>query len=364
MPVPAASIITRACYQAKTQLYTQLALYELNDLLDHIANTIDFSAARGEWFFTFATNLVSLGGGNIVQAAPNPLPMDYLRVPVSGGQTGAQRSSKWYLQGVPYDMVEIDLTEWDDQVQQAGMQSYPYFWAKDLSLWQPVIECIGDLSSASTTVANLGAIDPTTTTATAANPALAPSFTGPSLSLITPGMSISGGIGPQSVIVPGTTVVSVSGGPPPTSLVLSTAPVQSSGLAFTMTGATLLIGNPGIGLPYPPPSGAYNCMIRYQRRMPRLTQAQVDAGAYCWFPDDQVLIDGLAGMMMKFSDDARTNEFIGAGLGTNEGRFGGGMAKYLRLADDTANRAQAVQLDRRSFGNSFSTLRDTKKVGW
>ena len=56
------------------------------------------------------------------------------------GSTGSQRSSKWYIQGVPYDMVEIDLTEFDDQVQQAGIQSYPYFWAKDFAPYNPAIE--------------------------------------------------------------------------------------------------------------------------------------------------------------------------------------------------------------------------------
>jgi hypothetical protein len=40
------------------------------------------------------------------------------------------------------------------------------------------------------------------------------------------------------------------------------------------------------------------------------------------------------------------------------------MDEYLRLADDNANRAQTVQLDRRVFGRSFSALKNTKVIGW
>lgn len=340
MPRPALNIIQAASQIAKVSGFQQQALAELNSLLDHIARTVDLSAARGQWFFTFNSNLVTLGGGNIVSSGPNPLPIDYLRVGTSGGSTGSQRSSKWYLQGVPYDMVEFDLYEFDDQVQQAGMQSYPYFWAKDMATYRPIVDCTGDLASSSTAVANLAL------------------FQGGSLNSIAAGMSIAGGIGPQSVIPPGTTIATLTGGSPPTGLTLSAAPTA------TLTGATLMIGNPGNAYAYPPPSGAYNAMIRYQRLMPRLTQAQVNNGAYCWFPDDEALVEGLAGLLCRYSDDTRVPEFIGAGIGTNEGRFGRRMAQYTRLADDTANRARRVELDRRLFGSSFSRLPNTKTVGW
>lgn len=339
MPRNAAGIIAAATQIAKCQRYTVQALAELNSLLAHIALTVDFSAARGQWTFTFNPNLITTGGGNIVTTGPNPMPIDYLRVPVSAGVTGAQRSSKWYLQGVPYDMVEIDLTELDDQVQQAGLQSYPYFWAKDFSQYQPIIEVTGNLTAGSTAVSGIAIID-----------------TGSVLGSIAQGMSIAGGIGPQSVIPPGATISAVSGGG--TGLTLSAVATAS------LTGATLLIGNPAVGYAYPPPSGSYNAMIRYQRMMPRLTQAQVDAGAYCWFGDDMALVDGLAGMLCKYTDDTRITEFIGTGLGSNQGLFGRRMAQYLRTADDMSNRAQSVQLDRRRFGGSFSNLPNTKTVGW
>jgi hypothetical protein len=296
-------------------------------------------------------------------------------------------------------MVELDLTEWDDQVQQAGIQSYPYFWAKDMAQRQIVANPTGNLDSSSQTVLEVSSADH-----------------------ILPGMSIAGGIGPQSVIVPGTTVLTVApnffrtcdshsglildnfGGNttgilPGMSITGTVIPAGtkvfsvdsltqititqnatsstnntvvnfpavmtiSEAPTATLTGATLMIGYPPVGYPYPPPSGAYPVMIRYQRLMPDLTQAQVDAGAYPWFDDDIALRDGLAGVMMGYAGDTRITEYIGAGLGSGEGRFGLRMAQYLRLADDNANRAQTVQLDRRVFGRSFSALKNSKRVGW
>ena len=335
----AGSIISAATQIAKVPRYTAQALDELNSRLSHIASTADFSAARGQWNFTFNPTLTTTGGGNIVTGGPNPMPIDYLRVSVSVGSTGAQRSSKWYLMGVPYDMVELDLTELDDQVQQAGMQSYPYFWAKDFAQYQPIIEVTCDLAANSQTVSAAVVID-----------------SGTALTSILQGMSVAGGSGPLSVIVPGTTITGVSGGG--TSFTLSEPPTAS------LTKATLLIGNPAVGYAWPPPSGAYNAMIRYQRRMPRLTQAQVNAGAYCWFGDDEALVEGLAGLLMRYSDDSRVTEYIGAGLGQGDGRFGKRMAQYLRLADDNANRSQTVTLDRRTFGRNYKNLPNTKTTGW
>lgn len=340
MPRTAASIITSALQIAKCPHYTAQGLAELNSLLAHIAATIDFSAARGQWNFTFNSALSTTAGGNIVTSGPNPLPIDYLRVGVSGGSTGAQRSSKWYLQGVPYDMVEIDLYEFDDQVQQAGMQSYPYFWAKDPAPYQPIIEVTSGLNAGSAVIGGFVALE-----------------TGWPLTRIAVGMSVAGGMGPISAIPPGTTITALA-------TPISSGGTMSAPATASLQNATLLIGNPGAAYAYPPPSGAYNAMIRYQRRMPRLTQIQVDTGAYCWFDDDMALIDGLAGLMCKYTDDTRVSEFIGGGLGSNEGLYGKRIAQYLKLANDNANRASIVQLDRRIFGAAFSSLRNTKQVGF
>jgi hypothetical protein len=326
LPRTAASIISRAGQKSKTgnvvngvfQGYTAQALDELNDILDHIAQTIDFAAAMATFNFTFNTELTNTGSGNIIQASPNPLPLDYLRVQTSGGSSGAQRSSKWYLDGVPYDMVEIDLTEWDDQVQQAGIQSYPYFWAKDMSQRVIVLNTTGDLATDSVTVANL-----------------------PTIAGLLPGMSVAG-----TGIVPGTTVLTVGS----TSCTLSQEPL------VTQTQVSLMFGYPPVGYPYPPPSGAYNARIRYQKLPPPLTQAQVNAGAYAWFDDSEVLTDLLTERMMGYSDDARAGQFDAFAAQK--------LARYTRLADDRSNRATVVELDRRRFGGSFRNLPNSKRVGW
>ena len=231
MPRTAASIIASAQQIARVPLYQTQALDEFNSLLRYIEETVDFSAARGQWNFYFNTNLVTSGAGNIIQTAGVPIPIDYLRVQVSGGSTGAQRSSKWYFQGVPYDMIEVDLTEFDDQVQQAGIQSYPYFWTKDFARYQPIVEITGDLtvSAAPVTTGDVltGGGVPLTGGGVPLTGGSGPGGGGTSLVQITNispidvgqvltgievGMSIAGGIGPRSVIAPGTTIAAIAGG--------------------------------------------------------------------------------------------------------------------------------------------------------
>lgn len=326
MPRTAASIISRALQKSKTgnvvngmaQGYTVQALDELNDILELIARTVDFSAAMATFNFTFNTQLTNEGSGNIIQAAPNPLPLDYLRVQTSGGSSGAQRSSKWYLDGVPYDMVEIDLTEWDDQVQQAGIQSYPYFWAKDMSQQVIVLNTVGDIGASIYSVSNMG-----------------------SLAGLEAGMGVAG-----TGIVPGTTIVTVGGD----FVTLSQLP------SITGSQVSLMFGYPPVGYPYPPPSGAFNARIRYQKLPPPLTQGQVNAGAFAWFPESETLTDMLTERMMGYSDDSRAAQFDAFAAAK--------LAKYTRLADDRSNRATVVELDRRRFGGSFSRLKNTKVIGW
>jgi len=342
VPYSAADIIRLAAYQAKFSgsagtapgQTEPIALTELNAVLDHICRTLDFAAAMGTWNFTFNTALTVTAGGNISQAGPNPLPMDYLRVSVAQGATGAQRSSKWYLLGVPRDMIEIDISQFDDQVQQAGTQSYPYYWAKDFSPYSVMAEVTGDVTIGNQGIANLS-----------------------STTNIVAGMSISGGIGPLSLITPGTLIQSVNSGA--SSLVLNQVPsLASPGQTTppTFAGASLRIGYPGIGLPYPPPSGAYNAMIRYQRLMPRLTVTQVNNGVLPWFQDDQVLIDLLAERLMGYSDDSRRAQW--------NAFYKQEMADHIALADDRGNRGQTVQMDLRWFGSKFDNLNNTKIVGW
>lgn len=326
MPQTAASILSRALYIAKAPNYTSLGLQFLNAILSDLCQTYDFALARGEFNFVFNQQLVTTGGGNIVTSGPNPLPLDYLRTSGSSGSSGTGKSSIWYLQGVPYPMIPCDLAEFDIQVQQAGLQSYPWLWATDMSLRSIALATAGNLANGSTTVNNLLAT-----------------------SGLVAGLSVAG-----YGIVPGTTVLSVSG---ITCVLSQPAMATTAGQMSPLT-----FGTPPVGFAYPPPSGAYNVMIRYQRQMPDLTQAQVVAGAYPWFDNDGYLVDELAGRMMQITDDARVVEYLGDG--EREGRAARKLGDYLQLKDDESNRSHSVQLDRRTFGPSFDRLPNTKTIGW
>jgi hypothetical protein len=356
MPRNAQSIISEALAISKTGNiiggaqagYTIQALAALNSVLDFLSETVDFARATRQFYFTFAPSLVTLGGGNIITAAANPLPIDYQRVQTSGGSTGAQRSTKWYFQGVPYDMVEIDLTEWDDQVMQPGIQSYPYFCTKDMSGGAIQYNFQGDINSTSLTVQNVSSINQLTGAITVGVP------TG-----LAVGMTLSGGTGPITPIVPGTTITAINTGA--NTLTLSTLPVYlngSPGTAWsgTQAQASLMAGYSANLLIYPPPSGAFNAMIRYQAYMPPLTQAQVNAGSPCWFPEDNTLIDLLSKRLMAIADDSRMPAYYQY---ANEQ-----LGRYRQLVDDRANRAQTVQMDRRQFGRNFNNLPNTKIIGW
>lgn len=324
MPQPAQSVIQRAQYIAKAPNYSALALNALNGLLSDLCEHHDFAVARGVFNFTFNQTLVTTGGGNIVTSGPNPLPLDYLRTSGSSGSSGTQKSSIWYLQGVPYPMIPCDLAEFDVQVQQAGIQSYPWLWATDMSLRTITLATTGNITAGSPTINNMVA-----------------TF-GAAI-----GQSVSG-----NGIVPGTTLSNLVG----------VTGTLSQNATATIAGASLVFGTPAVGFAYPPPSGAYNTMIRYQRQMPDLTQAQVDAGAYCWFPDDGYLVEELAGRLMQMTDDTRVTEYLGDAQ--HPGRAGRRLGEYISLKDDDSNRAQTVQLDRRAFGPSFNNLPSTKTTGW
>ena len=64
--------------------------------------------------------------------------------------------------------------------------------------------------------------------------------------------------------------------------------------------------------------------------------------------------------MCKLNDDDRWIAMLGDGAHGAVGM----LRKYLELKDDDTNRTKYVQLDRRWFGQKFSTLPNTKQVGW
>lgn len=126
MPLSAAQIVTQATLIAKCPGYIQLAGQLLNAALSDLCQTYDFEVARGTFYFNFQPGLIAPVGNSIFGSGPYPLPADYLRAQKDG--------VFWTLLGVPYFLTSCDISEFDMQVQQAGVQSYPYLYATDLSL--------------------------------------------------------------------------------------------------------------------------------------------------------------------------------------------------------------------------------------
>jgi hypothetical protein len=116
MALTAAQIVTLATQIAKVPNYTSQAGQLLNVVLQELCQTYNTDAARGYFTFDFST---SSGSG------PYYMTADYLRMAPDG---------IWYtLNGVKYFPVSIDLSEFDAQVQTAGNQAYPVFYATDTS---------------------------------------------------------------------------------------------------------------------------------------------------------------------------------------------------------------------------------------
>src|SRR5574337_1109250 len=130
MSLQAQEIVARACQIAKCPGYTTQAGQLLNVVLQELAQTYDFDVAQGFFQFTFNPTLNNTINNNVVVGSgPYNLPTDFLR---------CEPDDFWYMiSGVPYFPVPIDLNEFDATVQQAGLQSYPYWYAIDVSLSPP-----------------------------------------------------------------------------------------------------------------------------------------------------------------------------------------------------------------------------------
>lgn len=244
MSLTAAQIVTQATQIAKCPGYTSQAGQQLNSILQELAQTYDFDVVKGFYQFNFDPTLVNNVNTNVlVGSGPYDLPSDFLR---------CDPEDFWYyISGVPYFPIAIDLNEFDATVQTAGLQSYPYWYTVDVSLTPP-------------------------------------------------GLYI-----------------------------------------------------------YPPPSGAFNAKMRYRKQLPDISTPETSSSVP-WFPNTNYLITRLAGELMKITDDERWQVF----LGDTPAGAQGILNRYLRLKDDKETRSQSVSLDRRRFGRRYSSLPNTKTVGW
>lgn len=136
--------------------------------------------------------------------------------------------------------------------------------------------------------------------------------------------------------------------------------VQQSNLqAYPYIFATDMSQQPPNLVVWPPASGDYQCMIRYRRQMPDIVTPE-SSSTVPWFPNSQYLRTRLAGEMMKIADDDRYQAFLGDGPSGAQGI----LDRYLKMKDDSTDRAKFVTLDRRQFSTQWSRLPNTKSVGW
>ena len=301
----------------------------LNAILSDLCMERDIALARQNFVFTFAPGVLPTGllpstPPSQFGSGPYQLPLDYLRMSGSSGSSGSQKSFTWWLQGVPYSVIPVDLAEFDLQVQQAGLNSYVWLAATDMS--SPVGRRIQQ--------ATFGTLNGSTTVTAVAN-----------MNRIAVGLGVAG-----EGIVPGTTVTGFN---------VSAATVTLSQAAqLSITTASLMFGYAPTLWLYPPPSSAQQAQIRYQALMPPI----VDFSTYPWFPHDEYLVEKLTGRLCLIMDDDRAPVLTGGPdtPGSPEAK----LSAYLAAKDDEANRAKRVELDRRAFGQPWPTLPTTKTIGW
>ena len=112
---------------------------------------------------------------------------------------------------------------------------------------------------------------------------------------------------------------------------------------------------------WPPASGAYPVTIRYQPLMPDPALTDVP-----WFPVADYLVTRVAGELMKITNDDRAIGFIGNEDPDkdNPGSATDILRRYMRMKDNPEITVKTVQLDRRIFRAPWSSLPNTKQIGW
>ena len=106
---------------------------------------------------------------------------------------------------------------------------------------------------------------------------------------------------------------------------------------------------------YSPPSGTYPVTIRYFAQMPDITTPETSS-SIPWFPHQGYLRKQLTAMLMGLVDDTREEQWLN--------QAGTILREYLALKDNRSNRVSTVKLDRRRFGRAYTTLPNTKTIGW
>jgi hypothetical protein len=119
--------------------------------------------------------------------------------------------------------------------------------------------------------------------------------------------------------------------------------------------ATDMSQSPPVAYVWPPPSGAFPCTLRYYRQMPQIATPETSA-TIPWLPNAEYLITKLAAAMMQLASDDRADAF--------DRKANEILDRYLKMKDDSSNRVESVQMDRRRFGPTYPSVLPTKNIPW
>ena len=132
--------------------------------------------------------------------------------------------------------------------------------------------------------------------------------------------------------------------------------VQQAGFQnFPVYWVTDMSQSPPIAYVWPPASGSYPLMVRYYSQMADITTPETSA-TVPWFPNQEYLRKKLAASLMEVTGDSRHRAF--------DLEADGVLRDYLRMKDDSTNRAQHVRLDPRRFGAAWNRLPKSKFFGY
>ena len=119
MPLSAAQIVQQACQNAQVPGYIIQGSNLLNVILQELYQDYDTTASQADFYFNLPTGVDTFG------RATMPFPADYLRA--------KPNDCFYWIQGVPYELIPIDLAQMDMMVVTAGLSNFPISFAVDTS---------------------------------------------------------------------------------------------------------------------------------------------------------------------------------------------------------------------------------------
>jgi hypothetical protein len=124
MPLTAAQIVAQCCSEAGVPGFVVQAGIKLNAILQELAMDYDFAVIRKTFQFNMPT-VVDVYNRNFMN-----FPTDYLRA--------LPDECFYYINGVPYSLIPVDLSEFDNMVSQAGLSNFSTIFAVDISVSPPI----------------------------------------------------------------------------------------------------------------------------------------------------------------------------------------------------------------------------------